>query len=111
MATIVTQNIITTGLTATYAAASGGGDRFQPGAGQVMHIKNGGGAPITATLVTPGLIDGDLAVANRDVVVANGADKFVALPDSLYRSADGLGDVTWSGVTSVTVAVLRSPLA
>lgn len=107
MATLATQNIVTSGLTPTFAAAAGGGDKCLPGAGTYLHVKNGGGSPVTVTLVTPATVD-TLAVGDRAVVVANGGESKIALPDTLYRNpTDGLADITYSGVTSVTVGVFR----
>lgn len=107
MATVNTQNITNLGTAATYSAASPGGDRFLPADGTFLHVKNGGGSPITVTLVTPGSVDG-LAVADRPISVPAGSDRFIAAPSKLYRSNDGLGDVTWSGTTSVTFAAIRA---
>jgi hypothetical protein len=105
MAVVATQSMTIDGSALTYSAASGGGDRFTPNTRTFMHIKNGSGSSITATLVTPGNVDG-LAIPDRAVVVPAGADRLVPLPASTYASADGLGDVTWSLATSVTVAII-----
>jgi len=107
MATLATQSITTAGITPTFAAAAGGGDKCLPGEGTYLHVKNGGGSPVTVTLVTPATVD-TLAVADRAVVVANGAEALIAVPDTLYRNpTGGLADITYSGVTSVTVGVFR----
>jgi hypothetical protein len=105
MATVATQKITTTGAALTYSAASGGGDKFTPGPYTYMHAINGGGSPITATLTTPGTVDG-LAVADRTVAIPAGESRMVKLPTELYKGAQGLGDVSWSGTTSVTFAVV-----
>ena len=108
MATLATQSITTAGITPTFAAAAGGGDKCLPGAGTYLHVKNGGGSPITVTLATPATVDGTLAVGDRAVVVANAAEAKIAVPDTLYRDpADGLASITYSGVTTVTVGVFR----
>lgn len=106
MATRATEVVDVAGTTATYHAASGGGDKVTPADGTVLHVKNGGGSSINVTLVTPGTEQG-LAIADRVVAVGNGAEKFIAL-DPIYRNpADGLADITWSATTSVTFAVVR----
>src|SRR4051812_43420173 len=103
MATLATQSITTAGITPTFAAAAGGGDKCLPGAGTYLHIKNGGGGSITVTLVTPATVD-TLAVGDRAVAVGAGAEAKIAVPDTLYRDpADGLASITYSGVTTVTV--------
>lgn len=105
MAVIATQQTPLDGAALTYSAASAGGDRFKPSARTFMHIKNGSASSVTATLVTPGTVDG-LAVADRAVTVPAGGDRLVPLPPGTYASADGLGDVTWSATTTVTFAVV-----
>jgi hypothetical protein len=94
------------GLNLTHVAASAGGDQAATGSGLLLHVKNGDSASHTVTLVTPQTEDG-LAVADRAVTVAAGADSYIPLLD-LYRNPDtGLASITYDGVTSVTVGVLR----
>lgn len=106
MATYSAQKVGSTGLAATYNAAASGGDRVPPGA--LLHVKNANAAAVDLTLATPIVHDGDLAVADRVVSVpASTGERFVRVPDNtVYRAADGLVDITWSVVTSVTFAVL-----
>lgn len=107
MATVATQQVTRTGLAPAYAAASAGGDSFRPGPRTMLHIKNGSAAPVTATLVTPGNVDG-LAVADLTVTIPAAGERIAGpLPAELFRDrADGLGDITWSASASVTFAVL-----
>ena len=105
MATVATQNMPYDGAALTYSAASGGGDRFTPGDRTFLHIKNGGGGSITGTIVTPNAVEGS-AIADQAVVVAAAADRMVPVGASKYQSSDGLADITWSGTTSVTFAVV-----
>ncbi|HEX6468617.1 MAG TPA: hypothetical protein VF069_05925 [Streptosporangiaceae bacterium] len=108
MALLATQYPTTQGTVVTYAAASGGGgDTFVPADNAVLHVKNGGGSSTNVTLATPSTVDGDLTVQDRVVAVANGADKFIRIPPAIYRDAStGVGTVTYSVTTSVTVAVI-----
>lgn len=108
MATVATQSISRAGLAPAYAAASAGGDSFSPGDRTFVHIKNGSAAAITATLITPGTVDG-LAVEDVAVAVPAGGERMVGpLSPELFRErADGLGDVTWSAAASVTFAVVN----
>jgi hypothetical protein len=92
-------------LAPTYYAASGGGDRFLPGS--VLHVKNGNASPAVITFVTPGTVDGDLAIADRTRTVTNGTEGFLAVPrDRAYRDADGRVAATYSVTSTVTLAVL-----
>lgn len=108
MATAATQSISLAGLAPVYSAAAAGGDSFRPADRTFLHIKNGSAAAITATLVTPGTVQG-LAVEDVAVPVPAGAERMVGpLSPELFRHrADGLGDITWSAAASVTFAVVN----
>lgn len=107
MATLTMQPVPDTGVAPAYAAANAGGDKCVAGNGVFLHVKNGGASPITVTLATPGTVQG-LAIADRAVSVPNAGERMIAVPD-LYRDpADGgLASISYSGVTSVTVAAFR----
>lgn len=108
MATLTTQTITAGGISPSYAPATTGGDKLRPGKGVFLHVLNGAAADVTVTLATPGTVSG-LAIDDRQVTVAAGADQMVPVPDGLYGDpADGgLAAVTYSDATSVTVAALR----
>ncbi|KAB1146830.1 hypothetical protein F7R91_14735 [Streptomyces luteolifulvus] len=109
MATLSTQTIVAAGLDPTYAAAAGGGDKVVPGSTTFLHVINGGGSPVTVTVAAPGNFYA--AVANPDLAVTVDAsgEKMIPIPATPFGDpADsGLAAVTYSGVTSVTVAALR----
>jgi hypothetical protein len=105
MATYATQDITTAGTAITYTAASAA-DRFLPADRVFMHVKNANAGSVTVTIATPGTVD-SLAVGDRIISIPTTQERMIALPDSLYRSSDGLGDVTFSPNASVTVAVVR----
>lgn len=108
MATLTTQTITADGLSPSYASAAGGGDKVRPGRGVFIHVRNGDASPMTVTLATPGTVDG-LAIADRAVTVAAGGSRMIPVPVAAYGDpADsGLASITYSAVTSVTVAALR----
>jgi hypothetical protein len=105
MAALATQTIAITGLAATYSAAGAGGDTVALGDTTVLHVKNGSGSSINVTVAVPGTEYGQ---ARPDVVVAvgAGADKFVAIPREIADSSDHRVHVSYSSVTTVTVAAL-----
>lgn len=109
MATLSTQTIVAAGLDPTYAAASGGGDKVVPGPTTFLHVINGGGSSVTVTVATPGNFYA--AVANPDLTVTVGAsgEQMIPIPATPFAdsSDSGLASITYSGVTSVTVAALR----
>jgi len=86
-------------------AAAGGGDTAAVGPGRFLYLSNGGGSPVTATVASPGTVKG-LDVENPALVVAAGEIGLLPLPRFLAGTA-GRAAITYSGVTSVTVAVLE----
>lgn len=110
MATLNKQEIGRAGLTPAYVAASVGGDRFMPGARTFLHVKNAGGSSVTVTVAAPSKVDSDIALASVAVAVPNGSERMIGpFPPQFFTQQDGTGQaaVTYTGVTSVTVAVLE----
>lgn len=108
MADINVQSIGITGLTPVYTAAAAAGDALQLGDGFFVHYKNGSAAAITVTLITPGTVSG-LAVADRALTVPAGGDLMVKLDRRQYEDpVTGRAMATYSGVTTLSVAVLTS---
>lgn len=108
MAVLSYQRITLAGLNPTYAAASGGGDNVPIHPNGFIDVKNGGGSPITVTIVTPGnsrlgvVAEPDLTVS----VPAAGNRLIGPFIADLTDPTDLTAKVTYSGVTSVTVAAL-----
>jgi hypothetical protein len=84
------------GATITPVSAAGGGDTIVGGQGVMLYVNNGGGSPITVTLVTPETVDGSLAVGDRAVSVTNATWALIPVP-SRYNSS-GVASITYSGV-------------
>jgi hypothetical protein len=107
VATLSTQQVAITGGAVTYGSAAGGGDKVVPDGRTMLHVKNGGGSSITVTVVVPGSTYGQ---ANPDVAVTvpNGGERMIGpFPIEIADPADGLVAITYSAVTSVTVAAVR----
>lgn len=109
MATLAIQAIARAGVIPAYAAAAGGGDRFLPGPRTFVHIKNGGGGSITATVTTTRTDSYGNAVTDNAIAVGAGAEKMIGpFPAEAYGAvADGLADIAYTGVTTVTVGVFE----
>jgi hypothetical protein len=90
----------------TPVSAAGGGDTMVGAQGVHLYVNNGGGAPITVTLVTPEVVEGSLAVTDRTVSVTNGTWKLIPVPSRYNDSTTGLASITYSAVTTVTVAAI-----
>lgn len=110
MATVTVQDVTRAGVAATYNAASGGGDKFPPGTGVFVHVKNTSGSAITPTFSTPGQVYGlDIADAVGGTTPATTGERFYGpFPADLFAGSDGLVAVAWSTTSGVTFAVLRT---
>lgn len=107
MATLVAQQIVQAGTTPAYAAAAVGGDKVAPGASNFIHVKNAGVGSVTVTVdsVQPSNYGTDVNLA---VAVPAGEERMIGpFPEGRFAGADGLAAVTYSGVTSVTIASFR----
>lgn len=107
MAVLAVQSVPVSGLSPTYAAASGGGDSAPVASGRVLSVKNGSGSSITVTMTTPGNVDG-VAIADPTLTIAAGASGVIPV-SSIYRGSDGTAAIAYSAVTTVTVALLQLP--
>lgn len=110
MATLTLQDVSTAGTAPTYSAAAGGGDSVPYDPNGFVHAKNGSGSAITVTVAVPGTTFGQ---NNPDVAksIAAGGDALIKMARGMVNSSTGLIDLTYSGVTSLTLAALRAPAA
>lgn len=105
MADYEPEQVTSAGLAASVRNAAPTGDTVP--ADCTLRVTNGGAAPITLTVVTPGVVDGDLAVADREVSVAAGASKYVRVTRTYRTPSTGRCALQWSDTTSVTFEVIR----
>ena len=84
----------------TFAAPSSS-DTVQ--VGSTLIVKNGSGASITVTMVTPGNLPTGDAYPDKAYTVIAGAEAWIPVL-SEYRNTAGVAAVTFSAVTSVTAA-------
>ncbi|MFE5258237.1 hypothetical protein [Streptomyces coelicoflavus] len=106
MAALTSTAMPLSGGTIAFTAAGAGGDTCTTGRGVLLIVKNGDAAAHTVTLVTPGNVSG-LAIADREVTVAAGAQVGIPVNADYRNPATGLASITYDGVTSVEVAVIR----
>jgi hypothetical protein len=116
MATLTRQVLSEDGLTATYVAASVSGDQVTNTDGAtLLHIKNGGGAPITVTVaeqISGTTVQdtslGKLTKANATKTIANGAEAFFGpFKKGGFNDQDGNIQITYTAITSVTIAAIK----
>lgn len=109
MAALSTQTSARGGTAITAASAAGGGDSFANSGKEMIWIKNGDSSSMTLTIATNATTDG-LTVPNRTVAVAAGATKLIGpFPTPIYNDVNGNVQLTYSAVTSLTVAILAAP--
>lgn len=85
--------------------AAAGGDTAPVGPGRALYVKNGGGTSITVTVATPGEVSG-MAIADPTLTLA--ADESGMIPlGRIFAGTNGRASITYSAVTSVTVAALE----
>jgi hypothetical protein len=116
MALLTVQQPTAAGLAASYAAATGGGDTVANNGKMYLHIKNGSGGSITVTVAktisTPQNVPGYglVTISDISVAIAAGAEKFIGPIDpNAYNATAGTGliSITYSGVTSLTIAAIQ----
>ncbi len=105
--------VTTSGAAFTPVAAAVGGDEFPNDGMTVLWFQNTSGAPITVTFEkVKAAIDPDPQVIDRPLVVAAGAMVISkACEPEWFNTSLGRAQVTYSGVTGLTVAALRIPNA
>ena len=111
MATLTTQIVTRAGTVITPVAAAGGGDAMACGSGMFLEVVNGGGSPITVTLNIPAArtYEPNVAITSPAVSVTNGTTKWFGPIDAatFADTVTGLLSITYSGVTTVTVAAVQ----
>lgn len=105
MATRSPEAATSSGLAATYYDGSAGtpGDRVPPGV--LLHVKNTAASVLTVTIYTIGVVDGDLAVADRTFTVPiTTGERFVRIPvlPAYVDPADGMVGIGWSTTGATT---------
>ncbi len=106
MATLTVQSIVETGLEETFASAAGGGDVFANDGRTFFHLVNADASPMTVTVDS--LTNCDQGVDhNLVVVVTNAEERMIGpFPPSRFNNASCQVSVTYTSVTSLTVAAV-----
>lgn len=94
------------GLTPAYTAAVASMAIPNVNGNTVVHIKNGSGVAVNATIRGQGLM-GDVLVPDRVVAIPAGQERMIGrLNPALYNQSDGTVQIDLSAVATVTVAVV-----
>lgn len=109
MALLNVQRTGLAGLAPTFSGASVGGDSFLNSGRTYLHVKNGGTAAITVTVNSQKPcnygFDHDAVVS----VPAGGEQIIGPFQQDRFNDQNGQVQITYSAVTSVTVAVVEVP--
>lgn len=112
MAILAVQVPTLAGFVLTPVAAAGGGDSFPNTGKEFFYVKNADVASKTLTFDSPGTCSFDAAAAaahDAVVVVATVTERIIGpFPPARFNDGNGRVQVTYSAVTSVTVAVLAA---
>jgi len=112
LATLTTQGGVVRGLgnLITPVAAAGGGDAMACGPNMYLRVVNGGGSPITVTMVIPSgrVVETGVVAVSPTFSVTNATTRDWGPVDAQWFAdlTTGLCTITYSGVTSVTVAAI-----
>jgi hypothetical protein len=107
MALIPTHSVTTTGTAPTFNAAAAG-DTARVGAHMTLIVKNGAGAPITATITVPGNLPTGDAYPDRAYTVPAGGEQWIPLLDEYADPTTGQAAIAYSSTTTITRAVVKS---
>ncbi len=106
MAQLGTQQIVAGGVAPVLSAASGGGDTLNCGDHTMLRVNNGGGGSVTVTIAAT--VNCNFGVNHPLVItVAAGTEQDIGpVLSSRYGNVNGVASVTYSAVTSLTVAAI-----
>lgn len=109
MAVLTVQQLALAGAVPSYAAAAGGGDSFvcpKPGR-TFLHVKNAHSAPQSVIVASQATARSGLAATANTVSVVNATEKMILIDDIVWIDANGSVQLTYSGVTLLTIGVFQ----
>lgn len=104
---LTVQQMTPDGANITFVAANADGNFFINNGRTFLWVKNGSGAGITVTVAAPGPCDQTFTHPTNPVVPAGGERDIGSFLVARFSNASGNVDVTYSAVTSVTVAAVK----
>lgn len=88
-------------------AAAAGGDQFVNTGREVIYLKNTNASTRTITVVTGGTAGG-VGIADISFSIAQNEEKLYGpLDPRIFNNSNGMVQITYSGVTNLTVAVIK----
>lgn len=92
------------GVAVSYVSAAGGGDSIASASGAILKVRNGGSS-ITLTLV--GAVNCSQGHLHDEVITCGVGDTEIEIPAHCVHADTGACSVTYSSVTSVTIAAVK----
>ena len=100
-----------TGVDMVGVSCASGGDSFANDGQEIIQVFNGDSGSHSVTVVTQAAPDGG-AVTALTVAIAAGVTKTLGpFPTGVYNDTNGLVQITYTAVTSMTIKVLKVPPA
>ena len=110
MATLSVQSPTTSGIALSFGSAASGGDQFLNDGKSILLVKNGDSSAKTVTVAGQRTCNQG-STHNAAVSVAAGAQEAIGpFNPAFFNDPNGYVQVTYSAVTSVTVAVVKVSL-
>lgn len=108
MALMTTQQAVSGGLLPVYSAVASP-DTLVADGRTALHVKNGSGASITATVTSRANAGAGLAQANNVVTIPAGSERLISIDQVGFADPTngGLATVTYSATATITSAALR----
>ena len=78
-----------------------------PNDGNTIIVFFRGNTASTITMVTPGVVDGDLAITDRSIVTAAGYNALGPFPPAIYNDAAGLAEFSLSSAAGVRIYIVQ----
>lgn len=107
MAALTVAQVLPSGVVTALVAAAGGGDSFPNTGDQWLDVNNGSGGSITVTIATPGKYQGQTITPIATAIPAGQRWRFGPFDPAIFNDANGNVQLTYSGVTSLTVQPVR----
>lgn len=108
MPEIPVQNAGRAGVALVLTEATAAGDFFANTGKEAIYITNGSGIPVTITIETPGSVDEDLAIEDREIELGIGETHLIGpFPKSIYSDEDGNVNMTYTDDAGVELAVIK----
>ena len=107
MSTLNVQKVVLAGLSPTYGTAAAGGDEFVNSGREFIHVKNGHTGPQTVTVNSQEPCNQGYDHDAPVEIPASEERMIGPFPKDRFDDAGGKVQITYSGVTALTIAAVQ----